>query len=118
MQAFRRGSVPSLVRLFGLAALLAGCAARHSPASGLGNWRIEAESPAAQVTMANGTIDIDTPKGITLWYLPRLSAPVTIEFDVMAMAEGGPNDQVSDVNAIWKATETAAADGSVLARRR
>jgi hypothetical protein len=110
MQAVRSG-----VGLFGLALLLAGCAGDRESSASLGNWRVEAESPAARVTAAKGVIDIDTPKGLSLWYLPRLSAPVAIEFEVMAVSEGGPNDQVSDVNAFWMASD---AGESVLEHRR
>lgn len=92
--------------------LLGGCVTGRDS---LAAWRIEAESPDARVTSANGMIDVDTPRGITLWYLPRLSSPVAIAFEVMAVSEGGPNDQVSDVNAFWMATD---AGGSVLAHRR
>lgn len=95
---------------------LAGCAMTR-PAT-LDDWRVEAESPDTRVTAANGMLDIDTPRGLSLWYLPRLAAPVAIEFEVMAVSAGGANDQVSDVNAFWMATDPAAPDGSVLARRR
>jgi hypothetical protein len=105
--------------MLALGLVLGGCAmGRSATLAGLGEWRIEAESPDTRVTAAGGVIDIDTPKGISLWYLPRLSAPVAIEFEVMAVSEGGANDQVSDVNAFWMATDPAAPGGSVLARRR
>lgn len=54
-------------------------------------------------------IDIDTPKGLSLWYRVPLRGPVTISFEAMAVSEGGPNDAVSDLNAFWMA---ANADGS------
>ncbi|MGK6320019.1 DUF6250 domain-containing protein [Sphingomonas sp. DT-204] len=85
--------------------------------SGLGRWAIEAERPA-RVHAASGILDIDTPAGITLWFRPELRTPVTIDYQVLAVAEGGPNDAVSDVNAFWMACDPAAPDGSVLARPR
>jgi hypothetical protein len=41
-----------------------------------------------------------------------------IEFEAMAVAAGGPNDHVSDLNAFWMATDPAAPDGSVFAAGR
>ncbi len=61
-------------------------------------------------------IDIDTAKGLSLWYLPELTGPIAIRFEAMAVAEGGANDAVSDLNAFWMA---ANADGtSVLGQAR
>ena len=84
--------------------------------AGLGQWQIEADKPAT-VTAANGVLDIDSPAGITLWFKPKLTGPVRIEFDAIAVAEGGPNDQVSDLNVFWMANNS---DGSepVFARAR
>lgn len=79
-------------------------------------WTIEAESPDTRVTIDHGTIDIDSPKGVTLWSNRDVAAPVTITFEAMAVAAGGTNDQVSDLNAFWMASEVDG--GSVLARRR
>ncbi|MDR6116002.1 MULTISPECIES: DUF6250 domain-containing protein [unclassified Sphingomonas] len=82
-------------------------------------WRIEAEDPAARVTFLGGDgVEIDTARGLTLWYARRLAMPVRIVFEAKAVAAGGPNDQVSDLNAFWMATDPAVADGSVLAAGR
>jgi hypothetical protein len=67
-------------------------------------WVLEAEHPDAKVQASNGVLDIDTPAGLTLWFKPRLTGPLQIEFDATAVAEGGPNDQVSDLNVFWMAT--------------
>lgn len=83
----------------------------------LSQWAVEAERPA-KVSLRDGILDIDAPAGITLWFRPELQAPVTIDYRVLAVAEGGPNDAVSDVNAFWMATDPAAPDGSVLDRPR
>jgi hypothetical protein len=84
---------------------------------GLGQWRIEAAGDA-KVTAQDQVLDIDTPAGLTLWFLPELTGPVAIEYDVRAVCAGRPHDQVSDVNAFWMATDPATPDGSVLAKRR
>jgi hypothetical protein len=73
------------------------------------NWILEAEQPAARVAAGHGALDIDTPAGLTLWFRPRLAGPVEIEFEATAVAEGGPNDRVSDLNVFWMATNR---DGS------
>jgi hypothetical protein len=70
--------------------------------SGLGHWHIEAEKPG-NIRAADGVLDIDVPAGATLWFRPRLEGPVVIEFDATAVAESGPNDQVSDLNVFWMA---------------
>jgi hypothetical protein len=70
--------------------------------SGLSQWHIEAEKPG-RISAANGVLDIDVPAGVTLWFQPRLEGPLSIEFDATAVSEGGPNDQVSDLNVFWMA---------------
>ncbi|KHL24765.1 Tat pathway signal sequence domain protein [Croceibacterium mercuriale] len=80
---------------------------------GLDQWLVEAEQPA-QVSAADGVLDIAAPAGITLWFRPELSGPVAIDYTVTAISAGGPLDQVSDVNAFWMATDTRAATGNVL----
>ncbi|WP_206241177.1 DUF6250 domain-containing protein [Novosphingobium terrae] len=77
-------------------------------------WVVEAEDPAAKVNETHGVIDIDSAKGITLWSPQKLSGPTTISFQAMAVAAGGPNDKVSDLNAFWMAHEK---DGTSLTRR-
>ena len=67
------------------------------------NWIIEAEQPAARVNARHGVLDIDTPAGLTLWFRHELTGPVEIEFEATAVAEGGRNDQVSDLNVFWMA---------------
>jgi hypothetical protein len=79
------------------------------------NWSVEAEQPAARVEAGDGALDIDTPAGLTLWFRPRLTGPVEIEFEATAVAAGGPNDQVSDLNVFWMATNR---DGSEPATAR
>ena len=70
--------------------------------SGLSQWHIEAEQPG-RIGAANGVLDIDVPAGVTLWFKPRLEGPLTIEFEATAVSEGGPNDEVSDLNVFWMA---------------
>jgi hypothetical protein len=83
---------------------------------GLDQWHVEAEKPA-RVELTGGSLEIDAPAGITLWFKHRLQGRVRIDFDAVAVSEGGPNDQVSDLNVFWMASN---ADGStpVYARPR
>jgi hypothetical protein len=84
---------------------------------GLGQWLVEAEQPG-RVAAVGGMLDIDVPAGVTVWFRPQLEGPVAIDYDAMAVAEGGPNDAVSDLNCFWMATDPRAPSGDVLARRR
>ena len=94
--------------------LLAGCASQppgqllfQDDFASADQWIIEAEQPA-RVMAANGVLDVDTPAGLTLWFKSRLEGPLEIEFEAMAVSEGGANDEVSDLNVFWMATN---ADG-------
>jgi hypothetical protein len=93
--------------------LLGGCAARPAVKS---QWKIETEQ-AASVTFGK-VIDIETPAGLSLWYTRELVGPVAIEFDALAVSEGGANDAVSDLNAFWMARDPTVRDGSVFAKGR
>ena len=77
------------------------------------NWVLESEEPA-RVVARDGALDIDTPAGLTLWFKHALAGPVAIEFVATAVSAGGPDDQVSDLNVFWMATN---ADGSAPASR-
>jgi len=96
--------------------LVAGCVpqpATHVPLyqddfASADNWILEAEQPA-RVIARDGVLDIDTPAGLTLWFKHPLTGPVEIEFDATAVAAGGPNDEVSDLNVFWMASNR---DGS------
>ena len=94
--------------------LLGGCATRDAPPApqplhqddfrhGLDNWHIEAEQPG-RISAARGVLDIDVPAGVTLWFKPRLAGPLSISFEATAVAEGGANDHVSDLNVFWMAS--------------
>ena len=107
--AFLRTSSSALVGAVFLASLiLAGCATQpgkllyRDDFANLANWHIEAEKPG-RIAAANGVLDIEVPAGVTLWFKHYLEGPLTIEFEATAVAEGGPNDQVSDLNVFWMA---------------
>jgi Domain of unknown function (DUF6250) len=121
--AFWRTSTNTLTALACVA--LCGCAVRPEFGevlfsddfnAGLDHWQIEAEKPG-RIEAVNGVLDIDVPAGVTLWFKPRLQGPVAITFEATAVAAGGPNDQVSDLNVFWMANNPDG-DGPVYATAR
>jgi hypothetical protein len=79
--------------------------------NGLANWTVESEQ-SARVRVSDGTLDIDTPAGLTLWFKAELRGPVLIEYEAVAVSAGGPNDRVSDLNCFWMATDRHSPSGS------
>lgn len=84
---------------------------------GLGQWLLQAHRPGL-VTATDGILDMDVPAGTSLWFRPRLSGPVAIRYEALMVAQGGPNDRLSDLNAFWMANDPAAPDGDALAKDR
>jgi hypothetical protein len=70
--------------------------------SGLEHWSIELER-GGRVRASNGVLDIDVPAGATLWLRHELEGPVAIVYEAIAVAAGGANDRVSDLNCFWMA---------------
>ncbi|RVU04498.1 Tat pathway signal sequence domain protein [Novosphingobium umbonatum] len=68
------------------------------------DWSAEAEA-TSRLRIQGHRIKIDTPKGFTLWYRPKLASPIRIRFEARMVAKGGPNDSVSDLNAFWMASD-------------
>lgn len=84
---------------------------------GLDKWLLQVHQPG-KVTAAGGILDIDVPAGTSLWFQPRLSGANAIQYEALMVAEGGPNDRLSDLNAFWMANDPAAPGGDALARAR
>lgn len=84
---------------------------------GLDRWLLQAHRPGT-VTAADGVLEIDVPAGTSLWFRPRLSGPIAIRYEALMVAEGGPNDRLSDLNAFWMANDPAAPGGDALAKVR
>lgn len=70
--------------------------------NGLAQWAIELEQPG-RVVAQDGALDIDVPAGATLWFRHELTGPIAIVYEATAIAAGGPNDRVSDLNCFWMA---------------
>ena len=67
-------------------------------------WSIEAESPQTRVLLRGDTLDITSPKGLSLWWDEPLQAPCTISYRACVVMEGGPCDRLSDLNCFWMAS--------------
>lgn len=87
------------------------------------HWRIEAESADTRVLLRGDTLDITSPKGLSLWWDEPVQAPCRIEYRACVVMGGGPFDRLSDLNCFWMASEPAPATHqlgsplSTLARR-
>ena len=88
------------------------------PTADFSQWVVE-QLPGGTVKVTDGALEIEDRGGCTIWYKPKLTAPVEIEYEVTVIAKGGPSDRVSDVNCFWMANEThAVADASLTVPRK
>ena len=71
-------------------------------------WMIESESPDYQVKHLGDTLEITSPKGLTLWHKEKMKGNVVIEYDACVMDEGKAGDRLSDLNCFWMATDPEA----------
>ena len=69
------------------------------------HWLIESESPLTRVLLRNDTLDITSPKGLSLWWDQPLAAPCVITYRACVVMNGGPCDRLSDLNCFWMASE-------------
>lgn len=76
-----------------------------SPCIAATHWVIEAESAATRIVARGDTLDITSPKGLSLWWDTPLVAPCVIEYDACVVMKGGPCDRLSDLNCFWMASE-------------
>ncbi len=72
-------------------------------------WKVESESPDYKLTFLGDTLDIISPKGLTLWRKEKMKGDVTIEYDACVVVKG-PDDRLSDLNCFWMASDPAKAD--------
>lgn len=80
------------------------------------HWTIESESADYQLHLLHDTIEIVSPKGMTLWCNEKMEGRTVIEYDACLMDEGQEGDRVSDLNCFWMATDPMAKGGSVFER--
>ena len=74
---------------------------------GTGSWKAELEK-GGTVSAKDGVLRIDVPGGSSVWFKEPFSGPVLITYEATAIARGGPNDRVSDLNCFWMATDPRA----------
>ena len=104
--------------LWFLALAFAGCAMATEPVlrpgrvlhaddfrAGLDQWVIE-QQPGGTVTIADGRLVIADQAGCTVWFKPRLTAPVVITYTVRMSSAA----RVSDLNCFWMASDPARPD--------
>ncbi len=68
------------------------------------------------MSSSGGMLTVTAPGGATIWFKPKLRAPVVISYNITAVDEGGPHDRVSDLNQFWMARDPAGVglfDGSL-----
>lgn len=71
------------------------------------DWFVEAHSPETTVCVDGDRIEIETPKGFTLWYDKPLTGSYRITYHAMLVDKGGPCDRLSDLNCFWGASDPA-----------
>ena len=79
--------------------------------SDLEDWVVELQDNVGNVSVKGGDLDIDVPKGASVWFRQKLRAPVIIEYDVTVVDNGRPHERVSDLNCFWMATDPRCPDG-------
>jgi hypothetical protein len=67
-------------------------------------WYIESESDYYSYCFIHDTLEIRSPKGLTLWFRQKLNSNIVIDYDACIMKEY-ENDRLSDLNCFWLATD-------------
>ena len=71
-------------------------------------WIAEFEHQAdSRLSVSNGTLDVQSSAGATIWFKNILSGNLRITYQVTVVDSGGVQDRVSDLNAFWMARDTA-----------
>ena len=78
---------------------------RFDSNSELKAFRAEVEGYPDAVRVIDGRLDIDAPRGATLWFARKLTAPLEIAYTATVVDAGGPNDRVSDLNCFFMAID-------------
>jgi hypothetical protein len=81
-----------------------------------GQWTSELEQ-GGTVTFGKGILEIDVPRGATLWFKPILKGPVLIQYQAKMISAGGKNDRVSDLNCFWMARDSRNPDNLFAVKR-
>lgn len=76
---------------------------------GLAQWVVE-QQPGGTAKIRDGRLEIDDRKGCTIWLKTPLEGAVMIEYEVVVIKKGGPNDRGSDLNCFWMARDPKSPD--------
>lgn len=68
-------------------------------------WVVEDHSGKAVFHTKGDTLEISTPKGLTVWYKPRLTGNYEISYHACMPMQGDPNARLSDLNCFWGAND-------------
>lgn len=68
------------------------------------NWVVE-QQPSGTTMIKDDVLEIVDAKGCTVWFKNKLSGRIKIAYDATIIANGGPQDRVSDMNCFWMATD-------------
>lgn len=100
------GMKRNLIRnLAGVLALCCPAACLHAQQVSLKYWKAEDHSGQMSIEVAGDTLDIVSPKGVTLWYTPRLTGHYEIAYRACVLMQGGACDRLSDLNCFWGAND-------------
>lgn len=71
----------------------------------LSEWVIEDESDSASFTFLHDTLEIVSPKGLTMWYNRELSDNYKISYSISLRMDGRESDRLADMNCFWAASD-------------
>lgn len=71
----------------------------------LDQWLAEDHSGHLSISISGDTLDITTPKGLTLWYKKRLTGEYEIHYNAKVIMQGRKHDRLSDLNCFWGAND-------------
>ncbi|MCZ4694784.1 Tat pathway signal sequence domain protein [Ancylomarina euxinus] len=75
------------------------------------DWITELQAESGnRVGVNKGALEIDVPKGVTVWFKHKLCGDILIEYQATVIDSGGTNDRVSDLNCFWMASDPRNAD--------
>lgn len=67
----------------------------------------------SKVTYGENNMEVNVSKGATIWFREKLSGEVIIRYDITILAQGGPNDRVSDMNCFWMFSDPKVENGNL-----
>jgi len=75
----------------------------------LNDWQIE-QMEGGKAEINGGKLEITDVGGCTIWLKRKFDEPIMIEYDVLIIGKGGPQDRVSDLNCFWMAIDPESPD--------